>query len=154
MAGTYTVTRSTTIQATPEAVWPHLVDLRAWEAWSPWEGKDPDQQRTYTGSASGVGQRYTWSGDRKVGQGSMEITQADAPRRLVIDLEFVKPFRSRSTTSLELRPEDRGTYITWSITGPTTLMTRLMSPFRSMDAMLGPDFEKGLDDLKSISEAL
>jgi uncharacterized protein YndB with AHSA1/START domain len=152
MAETYTVTRTTTIEAPPEAVWAHLVDLHQWEAWSPWEGMDPDQQRTYTGSASGVGQHYAWSGNRKVGQGSMEITEADAPRRLVIDLRFVKPFRSSNTTSLELRPEDRGTFVTWSMTGPMTLMTRMMSPLRSMDKMLGPDFEKGLTALKSVSE--
>ena len=71
----------------------------------------------------------------------------------MVDLQFVKPFRSSNTTSLELRPEDRGTYVTWSMTGPMTLMTRVMSPFRSMDAMLGPDFEKGLAGLQSVSES-
>lgn len=152
MAGTYTVTRTRTIEAPPEAVWARVVDLHRWEAWSPWEGMDPDQQGTYTGAASGVGQHYAWSGNRKVGQGSMEIVEADEPRRLVIDLQFVKPFRSSNTTTLELRPEDRGTYVTWSMTGPLTLMTRVMGVVRSMDKLLGPDFEKGLTALKSVSE--
>lgn len=152
MADTYTVTRTTTIQAPPDVVWARVVDLHEWEAWSPWEGMDPHQQRSYSGPPSGVGSHYAWSGNRKVGQGSMEITEARAPQRLAVALEFVKPFRSSSTTSLELRPEGSGTRVTWSMTGAKTLMTRLMSPFRSMDAMIGPDFEKGLAGLRSVSE--
>lgn len=152
MADTYTVTRSATIQAPPEEVWKHVVDFREWQAWSPWEGMDPDQERTYTGPESGVGSHYNWSGNRKVGEGTMEITEADEPRRLVVALEFVKPFRSSNTTSLELRPEGPGTLVTWSMTGPMTLMTKMMSPFRSMDKMIGPDFERGLAGLKAVSE--
>ena len=36
--------------------------------------------------------------------------------------------------------------------GPKTLMTRIMGIFRSMDAMVGPDFEKGLSKLKAVAE--
>ena len=39
------------------------------------------------------------------------------------------------------------------MTGATTLMTRVMGTVRSMDAMIGPDFEKGLGRLKRAVEA-
>jgi uncharacterized protein YndB with AHSA1/START domain len=152
MADTYTVTRSATIQAPPEKVWSHVVDFHRWQAWSPWEGMDPNQERTYSGPESGVGSHYAWSGNRKVGQGSMEITEADAPRRLEVALEFVKPFKSSNTTTLELAPDGDGTRVTWTIVGPMTLMTKMMSAMKSMDAMLGPDFERGLAGLKAVSE--
>ena len=152
MADTYTVTRSTTIHAPADAVWSHLVDLHRWEAWSPWEGMDPTQQRTYAGADAGPGQHYAWSGNRKVGQGSMEITDAEAPRRLVVAVEFVKPFRSSSTTTLELAPEGDATQVTWTMVGPMTAMTRMMSPFKSMDSLIGPDFDKGLAQLRTVTE--
>ena len=36
--------------------------------------------------------------------------------------------------------------------GPKTLMTRVMGLYKSMDKMIGPDFEKGLGQLKAIAE--
>lgn len=38
------------------------------------------------------------------------------------------------------------------MTGPMTLMTRVMGVFKSMDKMVGPDFEKGLTQLKGVTE--
>ena len=42
MSDTQTVQRSTTIDASPDAVYVHLVDFRQWAAWSPWDEMDPD----------------------------------------------------------------------------------------------------------------
>jgi hypothetical protein len=39
------------------------------------------------------------------------------------------------------------------MTGKKTVMTKVMGVFRSMDAMLGPDFERGLARLKSAAES-
>ena len=73
---TFTVERSTTVAAPPSAVYPLLVDFRRWQEWSPWEGVDPAMRRTYSGAPSGRGAVYAWSGNRKAGQGRMEITDA------------------------------------------------------------------------------
>lgn len=152
MADTYTVTRSTVIDAPPQVVYDEVADFRQWIIWSPWEQLDPHQQRTYSGAESGQGAAYAWSGNRKAGQGTMEITEAQPARKVAIALTFVKPFRSSNTTTFELRPEGSGTHVTWSMVGPKTLVTRVMGVFKSMDAMIGPDFEKGLSRLKAVSE--
>ena len=55
---TFRVERSTTIDAPPEAVYPHLADFHRWTSWSPWEGLDPDMSRTYSGPDAGVGAVY------------------------------------------------------------------------------------------------
>ena len=39
------------------------------------------------------------------------------------------------------------------MTGRKTLMTRVMGIFKSMDSMVGPDFEKGLAKLKAVAES-
>jgi uncharacterized protein YndB with AHSA1/START domain len=153
MADTYTVSRSATIDAPPEVVYGQLADFRAWTAWSPWEDLDPAQQRTYSGADSGQGARYAWSGNRKAGQGTMEITRAEPGREVAIALSFVKPFRSSNTTTFELRPEGGGTHVTWSMVGQKTLGLKVMGVVRSMDKMLGPDFEKGLRRLKAVCES-
>lgn len=153
MSDTYTVQRSATIDAPADQIYEHIVDFHRWEAWSPWDEMDPNMEKTYSGSGAGSGARYSWSGNRKVGRGSMEITDAVESSSVQIALEFVKPFRASNTTLFSLQPAGAGTEVTWAMTGRNTLMTRVMGIFKSMDSMVGPDFEKGLDRLKSVVEA-
>lgn len=152
MSDTHVVERSATIDAPSDEIFGHLIDFHHWPAWSPWEEMDPDMDRTYAGAESGVGSKYSWSGNRKVGQGNMEITAAEENAEIRVALEFVKPFKSTNTTVFSLKPQGAATNVTWSMTTPKTLMTRAMSIFKSMDKMIGPDFEKGLSKLKAVAE--
>ena len=153
MADTFTVERSTTVDAPAASVYPHVVDFHAWTAWSPWEEVDPGMERSYSGPGAGVGARYAWSGNRKAGKGSMEIVRADEPSLVGIDLQFEKPFRSRNDIVLALEETAAGqTQVTWTMVGPVTLMSRLMGVFVSMDKLVGGDFEKGLAKLKAVAE--
>lgn len=153
MADTYTVERSITIDAPPEAVYPLVSDFRQWQAWSPWEGLDPAMERTYSGPAEGVGATYSWSGNRKAGVGRMEILTAERPRSVTSDLRFDKPFKSQATQGMEIEPQGSGCRVRWTMTGEKTPMVRVMSVFRSMDKMVGPDFERGLANLKRVAES-
>ena len=153
MSDTYTVQRSASIDAPPDRVYAHIVDFHQWADWSPWDDMDPEMDKTYSGADSGTGAKYAWTGNRKVGQGSMEITDATEPSSVQIALEFVKPFKASNTTLFTLEPEGSGTNVTWAMTGQKTFMTRVMGIFKSMDAMVGPDFERGLGSLKSVAEA-
>jgi hypothetical protein len=123
---TYTVQRSTTIEAPPARVYEQLADFHNWLNWSPWEEIDPDLRRTYSGAGSGTGAAYAWSGNRKAGQGRMEITDAIAPSKVQIDLFFEKPFKARNETVFSVRPEGAGSLVTWTMVGKRTLMTRVM----------------------------
>lgn len=152
MTDTYTVVRTATIAAPAETIYSHIVDFHDWRAWSPWDDLDPNMQRTYSGADSGVGATYAWSGNRKAGVGRMEIIEATEPSRIAIALEFLKPFKSSSTTTFELTPTDTGTEVVWAMSGPKTIMTKIIGVFRSMDKMVGPDFEKGLGRLTAVSE--
>lgn len=149
---TYVVERRRHVAAPPELVHKRINDLHLWESWSPWEDVDPDVDRTYGGPSSGAGAWYAWSGNRKAGRGRMQIVDTQ-PQSVLIDLQFLKPFKSRSTTEFVLDPDGDGTLVTWRLTGPQTMMTRVMGVVTSMDKMIGPDFEKGLDRLAAESEA-
>jgi hypothetical protein len=153
MAGdTFTVERAATIEAPAERVYEQIVDFHRWRAWSPWEEVDPELRREYLGADAGEGAVYSWSGNRKAGQGRMEITRATVPSQVDIDLRFEKPWKSQNTTTFALAPEGDATRVTWTMVGPKTLMTRVMGIFTSMDKLVGKDFEKGLDRLKAVAE--
>lgn len=149
---TYTVERSLTIDAPPSRIYEEIADFHQWTHWSPWEGLDPQLERTYSGAESGTGAVYEWSGNRKAGQGRMEITDATEPSRVQIDLVFEKPWKARNDTVLTIQPEGSGSRVTWLMTGKKTFIIKVMGIFKSMDKLLGPDFEKGLADLKATTE--
>jgi hypothetical protein len=146
MGDTFTVERSKVVSAPPDRVHDAIADFHRWEQWSPWHDIDPEMTTSYSGAESGVGAVYEWSGNRKAGQGRMEIT-GNTPQEVTVDLRFLKPFKAENTTTFRLAPEGDGTRVTWTMVGPRTFMTKVMGIFKSMDAMVGPDFEKGLDRL-------
>jgi polyketide cyclase/dehydrase/lipid transport protein len=148
---TYEVVRSTTIATEPARVHALVDDLREWTAWSPWEDLDPDLRRTYSGPGSGVGARYAWQGNRKAGQGTMEIT-GSAPERIDVDLVFMKPFDSASKVTFDLVPVAGGTEVTWTMRGEQKGLWGVVGKVVSMDRLVGKDFEKGLARLKGVLE--
>ena len=80
-------------------------------------------------------------------------TSATAPSAVEIDLHFIKPFKATNVTLFTLDSDGEGTKVTWAMTGQKTLLTRIMGIFKSMDSMVGPDFERGLGKLKAVVEA-
>src|SRR5688500_7742439 len=87
----YRVERSATIQAPPERIFSLIDDFHNWPQWSPWEKLDPAMKKDMGGPPSGVGSFYAWEGNSKAGKGRMEITESDPPRRVKLDLNFIKP---------------------------------------------------------------
>jgi hypothetical protein len=154
MGSPFTITRSLRIQATPARLHELVDDFHEWRAWSPWEDLDPALERTYSGPQSGIGAHYAWSGNKKAGSGSMEITGL-APDRVDIRLVFTSPWQADNQVALILTPaEGAGTDVTWTMAGEHAggvrgLVMRLMP----MDKLVGRDFEKGLARLKALAEA-
>jgi hypothetical protein len=147
----FRIERSASMQAPPEKIHPHINDFHAWAAWSPWEKLDPNLKRTFNGPKSGKGAIYEWEGNKKVGQGRMEITDA-SPSQITIKLDFIKPFSANNTAEFTLAPEGAGTKVNWAMIGRQPFMFKVMSVFMSMDKMVGKDFEAGLANLKAIAE--
>jgi hypothetical protein len=152
--GSFEVVRSTHIDAAPEIIFPLIASFKSWTDWSPWEGMDPNLERDYSGPDSGVGAKYAWKGNRKVGQGKMEITKAEASSRVELDLHFLKPFDAQNLTIFEIDGSaETGTAVTWRMQGKKKGLMKVMGIFMNMDKVVGRDFEKGLAQLKSIAES-
>jgi uncharacterized protein YndB with AHSA1/START domain len=149
---TFRLARATVIAAPPERIFPLLDDFHEWTKWSPWEHRDPNMTRTYTGAIRDVGAKYAWAGNRKAGSGSMEITASRPGSDLTIALHFLKPFEARNSTEFTLRPQGQTTELTWAMSGDNTFASKVFSVFVSMDKLVGKDFEAGLAALKSVAE--
>lgn len=146
------IERSLKIAAPPQAIFPHLNNPASHRAWSPWEKKDPDMQRSYSGPAAGKGAVYEWRGDSNIGAGRLTVIESTPPTRVVMDLEFLEPMQARNTAEFLLQPADDGTVVTWSMHGKANYLSKLMGLFIDFDDMIGREFENGLADLKALVE--
>src|SRR5258708_6418342 len=108
----FTVKRTATIKAPPDRLFAMINDLHGWSAWSPYEKKDPDMKRTFGGAALGKGAIYQWDGNKNVGSGSMEIIEATQPSKIVIKLDFLKPFEGHNTAQFTMAPTRHTTPLT------------------------------------------
>ena len=146
-----TVTRSTVIDAPPETIWPFVSSLEQTSAWSPWMSLDPELRVTYSGPASGVGNRMEWSSDQpSVGSGAQEIVAATENERVESALDFGD--MGTATAAIALAPAGAATQVTWDLradmgNGPVGRWMGLM-----MDRWVGADYDKGLANLKSLVE--
>jgi hypothetical protein len=140
------------MEAPPEVVFPLVNDFHQWKLWSPWEGKDPNMQRNFSGASSGGGSVYGWVGNKEVGEGRMTITESHSPSLIKILLEFIKPWSGICNTEFTFTPKNGGTHVSWTMTGRHNFMAKAFCMFVNMDKMIGSDFEKGLAKMKSTAE--
>jgi polyketide cyclase/dehydrase/lipid transport protein len=147
----FRVQRTITINAPQQAVFALVNDYRNWATWSPWERKDPNIKRIYSGPPSGKGAVYAWDGNSEVGKGSMLITEA-TPSRVALNLDFEKPFEGHNKVVFTMESMGLTTDVTWSMEGPSPFFAKVMQVFCNMDKMIGTEFENGLAALKAEAE--
>jgi polyketide cyclase/dehydrase/lipid transport protein len=149
----YTVERSATINAPAPVVFAQVNDFHKWQAWSPWEKLDPNMKKEFSGAAAGNGAVYSWAGNNDVGEGKMTITDSRPNDLIKIKLEFVKPFAATNATDFIFTPQGNQTNVKWTMSGDNNFVAKAFSMFMNMDKMVGGDFEKGLAQMKTVSEA-
>jgi uncharacterized protein YndB with AHSA1/START domain len=148
----FSVRREITVRAPAEKIFPLISDFHQWVAWSPYEHRDPALKRSYSGADSGKGAVYGWEGNNDVGSGRMEILESAPASKIVIQLDFFKPFEAHNTAEFTMLPQGDGTHVTWLMHGPAPFMNKLMQVFMNLDKMIGKDFEAGLVNLKNVTE--
>jgi len=142
-----TVERSLHMAKPPEAVFPHINDLRAFREWSPWSEIDPETQWEFSDPSAGIGATMEWrSKHPKVGNGSMRIIRSEPVDRIGMQLEF--DGQGGGTALFELEPRDAGTLVHWRFESEFgwNLPGRYFGLL--LDKVLGPFFENGLNSLQ------
>jgi hypothetical protein len=147
----FVVTRSAVVDAPPQEVFRQIDELRNWQAWSPWAKLDPTAINSYEGPGAGAGAVFAWSGDKKVGAGRMTIIDSRPFESVDIKLDMSKPFTASNDVSFRLSPEESGrTKVTWTMSGPSTLISKSMGLLIDFDKALGARFETGLANLNAL----
>ena len=147
----FSVQRSIEINATPKKVYDLVVEPKRWKEWSVWTRRDPDMRIIYSGPPFGMGAKWAWV-SKSEGTGSMEFTRVE-PDRSVEYLLVFPDFNMKSTGALRLEPNGNATRVTWSSTGDVGANPLKHYLAIMMDRMVGPDFEAGLANLKSLAES-
>ena len=149
---TFGVQRAIAMKAPAEKIFPLINDFHRWADWSPYENKDPAMKRSYSGAESGKGAVYGWEGNSNVGSGRMEILDASVPSKILIKLDFFKPFECHNTAEFTMLPQGDDAKLSWVMRGPAPFISKLMQVFMNLDHMVGKDFEVGLANLKRLTE--
>ncbi len=149
MPSSYKVERTTTIYAPAAKIYALIADPKAWTRWTVWNEREPNMKMAFKGEPSGQGARWEWEG--KDGKGNMEFTRAEPGKAIHYALGFPEMGMS-SRGALTLTPAGNATQISWTNEGDVgkNPMMRWFVPF--MDAVMGPDFEGGLKNLKALAE--
>ncbi|MGW9686605.1 SRPBCC family protein [Flagellimonas sp. 2504JD1-5] len=149
----YNVSRSIEIAKPRSEVFENLRFLKNQDAWSPWNKKDPNMEKKFTGTDGEVGATSYWNGNKDVGEGEQELTKIVDGERIESELRFLKPWKS--TSDAYLLTEDSGdgnTKVTWGFSGKNKFPMSIMMLFMNMDKAVGGDFEEGLANLKALLE--
>jgi effector-binding domain-containing protein len=146
------VERSIIIDRPASVIFPVINSFERFGEWSPWQELDPNLKVTVSGQRAGVGAKYSWTGNDKVGIGTQEISASEPNKSVTNDLDFGDMGRSKAVMSLT--PEGSGTRVNWTLdsdlgTNPLFRYFGLL-----MDRMVGKDYERGLAKLKALAESM
>lgn len=139
------------IAASPAVIFPLMNSPREALRWSPFE-KDPAMKRAFSGPENGIGAKYAWDGNNKVGAGDVEIIESVPDTRIVLRLNMLRPFKAVNEVVYELEAVDGGTEVLWMMQGKQNMIGKIMNVFIDCEKMVGRDFERGLANLKLLAE--
>lgn len=149
----YNFSRSKTIEVPVSLLYDKVNDYKEWPAFSPWIEQDPDAILTYDDKTVGKGASYSWKGE-DLGEGSMTTLETEPNSLINQKIEFIKPFESESNINWFFEQTKEGTKVTWQMEGKQDFVTKLFTTFMgSIETNTGPDFERGLSKLDSVTRA-
>lgn len=150
----FRIERNAHVGAPPAAVFALINDLHRFDTWNPFRSEPaPGVTKAFDGPNEGPGASFTYAGGES-GDGRMTILESQPGARVVLKLEFFKPFEATNQAVFTLTPENGGTRVSWAMEGENTLMGKVMSLVVNMDTMLGKEFERGLTNLDAVARGV
>ena len=151
MPNQFHISRDIVINAPPAQIHPLVDDLNHWPHWSPWQELDPSVQVTIGEISAGRGAVQHWQDDS--GGGQLKFTDS-APERGIDYLVWFSDSPQPSSASMRYIPQDAAqTRVLWTMDGHIDVPVVGSYLALTMDSMVGPAFELGLDNLKREAEA-
>jgi hypothetical protein len=137
------------INSTSDKIYTAVDGFTYFKEWSPWVKKDSLTKYEFSGGMSGVGATMKWE-SKKVGNGTQKTIEVEQNKRVKSEIEF--DGMGASTAEFTLITEGSSTKVTWTLDSKLNGVGKLFGPF--MDIMVGPDYELGLNQLKTYVEGL
>lgn len=153
MGSSFSLVRSTVVQATAETVHGLLIDFKQWKLWSPWEQIDPAARTKVYGEPSGVGAQYSWRGNKRVGMGRMMVV-SDEFSVVEVKQRLELPVPQKSLLTFRLFEVDEGLEVEWELSGEISSILAVMAGPEVIEGYMGPIFERGLEQLRAVAEEL
>ncbi len=152
---TIKVERSTDIKTSSVEELQHkLADLKFFhDKWSPWTRRDPNMKTTYSGVCCEPGSSYSWESEKdSVGKGIMTFNKFNSDS-VLMTLNFdntgdTKVYYITKASSNEV------IRVTWGMIFDINFFGRAPMLFMNFDKMIGPDYEAGLNTLKTVIESM
>jgi hypothetical protein len=143
------IQREIQINKNVDEVFPLVSDLKMWVTWMPWIEMDPNMDLMWGSVTKGLGASYSWESE-EVGSGNMEIINITENKSILTELDFGEQGTCEGFWYFD--DNQQGVNVQWGMQ-----MDLGYNPFFRwlglfMDGMAGPDFEKGLNNLKEMTE--
>ena len=151
--GEFQVKRSLAIAAPPAVLFDQVNDHRKFVVWNPFGKLDPNVKNTFSGPATGVGSVCSWQGNRQIGAGSATIVESKPGELVRIRMDWKEPMAGVGNTDFTFKPEGGKTVVTWDMHSTNSYVGKIMCLFMNMDKMVGSQFEAGLANLQTLTEA-
>ena len=152
VAGTFLLPRNVHVERTAVVLTPSdtVVALAAsnsgYQAFNPYKSTDPNLRIELYGPENGVGAAFRFEG--KDGKGTQTVASvSDSQVTYAIDLGPM----GKPSQAIVAEPVEEGTKVTWTMDADMGFnpIARVMGLF--MDGMVGPSFEKGLENLANVN---
>jgi hypothetical protein len=152
--GNYAVEREVTIGKPKQVVFDYVKYLKNQNNFSVWAKIDPAMQTEFRGEDGTVGFVSAWdSKNPKAGKGEQKIVKIADGERIDYELHFIEPMESTDYAYMIFESaSENETKVKWGFHGKMKYPMNLMMLFMDMEAMLAPDLQNGLDNLKGIME--
>ncbi len=150
----YDVNRSIIINQPKNLVFDYLKHVKNQNEYAVWNQLDPNIEQYYNGTDGEVGFIYSWkSSNEKVGTGEQEIMLIKEEELIDLEMRFSEPMEMIGNAYFETTTIEKGTKVTWGFRGESSYPFNISLLIFDMEEMLGPDLEKGLDNLKEVLES-
>ena len=153
LPSSYSVERTIEINKSPQVVFEQVANFNNWLKWNPWSELDPSAKNTITGPVREVGSIWAWEGE-KTGTGSLTIAKIEPNKSMQCKLVFTAPNQGEAIDSWRFEPTANGTKVIWHNEGELGYPLYRYFGLMMESSILGPQFEKGLANLKHLSESL
>ncbi len=141
------VKKEVVIHAPVKYVFPYINNFRKWDSWDPWQAKDSNMIKEFTGPEEGPGARVSWK-SKTEGNGAMVIKDVVPEKEINIAIIF-EPSNDEHPIKFVFEDMGDSTRVSWEFS-----FSMGVNPFPRYyfalagNKQLNEDFENGLNNLK------